>query len=249
MKPMTPTPEPCAPERAPYRVIAQHDVPSVPVKAWTVGVELEAGAQEQLERVARLPFIHKWVAAMPDVHWGLGATVGSVIPTRDAIIPAAVGVDIGCGMIAVETTLSAAELPDSLAGVRAAMSDGRTVLVDVYPPKGAGPDPLDGTWRNSETRQTIPGAVWLPEVGRGFLADDYEAYFRRNLAAPTGGDLNRPLLFFCTADCWQGWNAARRAILWGHGAVSWYPGGTDQWVLDGGAVTTAEPVNFLNEPK
>lgn len=144
-------------------------------------------------------------------------------------------------------------LPDGAvvdsAGVRAAMSDGRTLLVDVYPPKGAGPDPLDGTWRNSETRQTIPGAVWLPEVGRGFLADDYEAYFRRNLAALTGGDLNRPLLFFCTADCWQGWNAARRAILWGHGAVSWYPGGTDQWVLDGGAVTTAEPVNFLNEPK
>ena len=134
------------------------------------------------------------------------------------------------------------------ADVQDAMADGRTLLIDVYPPKGAGPDPLDGTWRNSETRETIPGAVWLPEVGRGFLAADYEAYFRRNLDALTAGEKDRPLLFFCTADCWQGWNAARRAILWGHTAVSWYPGGSDQWVLDGGQTIAAEPVNFLNEP-
>ena len=133
--------------------------------------------------------------------------------------------------------------------VQGAMADGRTILVDVYPPKGAGPDPLDGTWRNSETRDTIPGAIWLPEVGRGFLAADYEAYFRRNLDALTAGDRDRPLLFFCTADCWQGWNAARRAILWGHTSVSWYPGGTDQWRLDDGPIERAEPVNFLEEPR
>jgi tRNA-splicing ligase RtcB (3'-phosphate/5'-hydroxy nucleic acid ligase) len=65
------------------------------------GVPLEDAAQKQLLNVAQLPFIYKWVAAMPDVHWGIGATVGSVIPTRGAIIPAAVGVDIGCGMRAV----------------------------------------------------------------------------------------------------------------------------------------------------
>ena len=63
----------------------------VPIKAWTKGVPLEDAARQQLLNVAQLPFIYKWVAAMPDVHWGIGATVGSVIPTRGAIIPAAVG--------------------------------------------------------------------------------------------------------------------------------------------------------------
>ncbi|MGA0059227.1 MAG: RtcB family protein, partial [Planctomycetota bacterium] len=73
---------------------------NLPIKAWVQGVPVEEAALAQLRNVARLPVVHGWVAAMPDVHWGIGATVGSVIPTRDAIIPAAVGVDIGCGMIA-----------------------------------------------------------------------------------------------------------------------------------------------------
>ena len=93
----------------------------VPIKAWTRGVPIEEAAARQLANVARLPFIHRWVAAMPDVHWGIGATVGSVIPTVGAIIPAAVGVDIGCGMMAVETTLTANDLPQSLREVRAAI--------------------------------------------------------------------------------------------------------------------------------
>ena len=78
-----------------------------PVKAWIRGVPIEVEAEKQLRRVASMPFIHKWVAAMPDVHFGKGATVGSVIATKGAIIPAAVGVDIGCGMIAVQTSLNA----------------------------------------------------------------------------------------------------------------------------------------------
>src|SRR5581483_10650073 len=91
------------------------------VKAWVRGVPVEQSALDQLTNVAQLPFIHKWVAAMPDVHSGIGATVGSVIPTRRAIIPAAVGVDIGCGMVAAQTTLRATDLPDDLAGIRAAI--------------------------------------------------------------------------------------------------------------------------------
>ncbi len=94
---------------------------NVPIKAWVRGVPVEEKARGQLENIAGLPFIHKWVAAMPDVHLGKGATVGSVIPTVGAIIPAAVGVDIGCGMMAVQTTLTASELPDNLAGVRSAI--------------------------------------------------------------------------------------------------------------------------------
>jgi tRNA-splicing ligase RtcB len=93
----------------------------VPIKAWTKGVPLEDAARQQLLNVAQLPFIYKWVAAMPDVHWGIGATVGSVIPTRGAIIPAAVGVDIGCGMMAVQTSLHANHLPDNLHGIRTAI--------------------------------------------------------------------------------------------------------------------------------
>src|SRR5688500_2892485 len=94
---------------------------SVPIKAWTKGVGIEASAEKQLRNVAALPIVYKWVAAMPDVHWGIGATVGSVIPTKGAIIPAAVGVDIGCGMMAAKTSLTASQLPDNLAGIRAAI--------------------------------------------------------------------------------------------------------------------------------
>src|SRR5919108_982255 len=103
-------------EEKSYNVIATEK--GVPIKAWTKGVPLEDQARAQLLNVAQLPFIFKWVAAMPDVHWGIGATVGSVIPTKGAIIPAAVGVDIGCGMMAVQTTLTASQLPDSLAKLR-----------------------------------------------------------------------------------------------------------------------------------
>src|SRR5262252_7852430 len=95
----------------------------VPIKAWTRGVPLEDQARAQLLNVAQLPFIFKWVAAMPDVHWGIGATVGSVIPTKGAIIPAAVGVDIGCGMMAVETDLNARDLPDHLHAIRTAIEE------------------------------------------------------------------------------------------------------------------------------
>jgi tRNA-splicing ligase RtcB len=102
-----------------YDVI--HPEGGVPIKAWTRGVAVEEAAARQLANVARLPFVYRWVAAMPDVHWGIGATVGSVIPTDGAIIPAAVGVDIGCGMMAVETTLGASDLPESLREVRAAI--------------------------------------------------------------------------------------------------------------------------------
>jgi tRNA-splicing ligase RtcB (3'-phosphate/5'-hydroxy nucleic acid ligase) len=90
----------------------------VPVKMWTKGVPIDSGALQQLENAARLPFVFKHIAAMPDVHFGIGATIGSVIPTFKAIIPAAVGVDIGCGMIACKTSLHAKDLPDSLAILR-----------------------------------------------------------------------------------------------------------------------------------
>ena len=89
------------------------------VKMWTRGVPVEDEAKTQLANIARMPFVHSHLAVMPDVHVGKGATVGSVIATQGAIIPAAVGVDIGCGMMAVQTSLKASDLPESLAALRA----------------------------------------------------------------------------------------------------------------------------------
>jgi tRNA-splicing ligase RtcB len=113
-----PNPTPAHPERT-------HEIENVPggvpVRSWTVGVPFEEKAREQVRRVASLPFVYKWVAVMPDVHAGLGATVGSVIATSGAVMPSAVGVDIGCGMMAVRTTLRAADLPADLKPIRAAI--------------------------------------------------------------------------------------------------------------------------------
>jgi tRNA-splicing ligase RtcB len=125
----------------------------VPVKSWTRGVPFEDEARQQLRNVASLPFIHGWVAAMPDVHWGIGATVGSVIPTLGAVIPAAVGVDIGCGMMAVQTSLRASDLPDSLSEMRSAIEKavphGRSAGRGHSRDKGAWgspPGPVEARW-------------------------------------------------------------------------------------------------------
>ncbi|HPF73317.1 MAG: RtcB family protein [Lysobacteraceae bacterium] len=95
-----------------------HAEQPTPIKAWIRGVPMDPMAADQLRNLTSLPFVGPWVAVMPDVHVGIGATVGSVVPTRGAIIPAAVGVDIGCGMAAVRTSLTAKDLPDSLARLR-----------------------------------------------------------------------------------------------------------------------------------
>jgi len=112
-----------------YEVI--NEPGAAPIKLWTRGVALEDEARQQLVNIAKLPFVHGWLAVMPDVHLGKGATVGSVVPTIGAIVPAAVGVDIGCGMIATRTTLTASDLPDDLRALRhaieAAVPHGRTV--------------------------------------------------------------------------------------------------------------------------
>ncbi|MEP0174456.1 MAG: RtcB family protein [Paraglaciecola sp.] len=100
------------------------------IKAWTKGVPFEEQAQQQLNNIAAMPLVHSHIAVMPDVHLGKGATIGSVIPSVDAVIPAAVGVDIGCGMVATKTTLTANQLPDNLSAIRhafeAAVPHGRT---------------------------------------------------------------------------------------------------------------------------
>lgn len=102
-----------------YEVLRVQD--GKPIKMWTKGVPIEDQAKQQLINISKMPFVFRQVVVMPDVHYGIGATVGSVIPTVGAVIPAAVGVDIGCGMVAVRTSLTAEQLPDSLSAVRAAI--------------------------------------------------------------------------------------------------------------------------------
>jgi len=128
-----------------------------PIKAWVRGVPLDEGARRQLENTARLPFVFKWIAAMPDVHWGLGATVGSVVATKGAIVPAAVGVDIGCGMAALRTTLRASDLPDDLRAMRERIE--RAVPVGFTPGRGKRDT---GSWHDLPDRV---GQAWEPLAG------------------------------------------------------------------------------------
>src|ERR671936_2444878 len=88
------------------------------ILAWTNPGEIEGVALEQLKNISSLPWVFHHVAAMADVHFGKGATVGSVIAMKGAVSPAAVGVDIGCGVGAVRLSLEASELPDDLAPIR-----------------------------------------------------------------------------------------------------------------------------------
>ncbi|HJV75990.1 MAG TPA: RtcB family protein [Noviherbaspirillum sp.] len=122
-----------------------------PVKMWTHGVPVEEEAKRQLINTAKMPFIFKHIAVMPDVHLGKGSTIGSVIPTVGAIIPAAVGVDIGCGMMAARTTLTANDLPDRLGRLRSAIE--KAVPHGLSPRKGGDkgswsrpPKPVDSAW-------------------------------------------------------------------------------------------------------
>ncbi|AXK38855.1 RtcB family protein [Crenobacter cavernae] len=112
-----------------------------PIKLWTEGVPVDAAARQQLMNTAKMPFIFGHLAVMPDVHLGKGSTIGSVIPTVGAIIPAAVGVDIGCGMMAACTSLTAKDLPDNLGPLRRA--------IEIAVPHGRQPGHRDpGAWNN-----------------------------------------------------------------------------------------------------
>jgi tRNA-splicing ligase RtcB len=127
-----------------------------PVKMWTKGVPVEEDAKRQLANTASMPFIYKHIAVMPDVHLGKGSTIGSVIPMLGAIIPAAVGVDIGCGMMAAKTTLTANDLPDNLAPLRSA--------IEKAVPHGMSPKTRGYKGRDKGSWDTPPAPVdqaWL----------------------------------------------------------------------------------------
>jgi PQQ-dependent catabolism-associated CXXCW motif protein len=113
--------------------------------------------------------------------------------------------------------------------IAALVNGARAILVDVMPAEGAGLDRRTGEWRLSKPRAHIPGSVWLPDVGKGVLSAEMDAYFRASLERLTGGDRTRPLIFYCLADCWMGWNAVKRAAGYGYSRLYWFPEGTDGW--------------------
>jgi tRNA-splicing ligase RtcB len=139
-----------------------------PVKMWTRGVPVEEAAKQQLEKLARMPFIYRHVAVMPDVHLGKGSTIGSVIPTVGAVIPAAVGVDIGCGMMAAKTTLRAEDLPDNLGKLRSAIEQAIPHGMTPKTRKAKGGDV--GSWNS------IPSVV---DTGWARLKDEFDELCRK----------------------------------------------------------------------
>jgi PQQ-dependent catabolism-associated CXXCW motif protein len=105
-------------------------------------------------------------------------------------------------------------------------------FIDVLPqaPRPTGL-PASTIWRD-KPREDIPGSVWLPDTGYGALAPAMEHYFAEGLTQATGGDRDHMLVFYCLANCWMSWNAAKRAIAMGYAHVAWYPDGTDGWAAD-----------------
>ena len=130
-----------------------------------------------------------------------------------------------------------APVPCALAGatvvsteaLRLRIEQDSPLLVDVLPSPRRPEGLAEGTPWLPPTRRNIPGTVWLPNTGFGELPVEEEVYLRANLERLTGGDRSRSVVFYCLADCWMSWNAARRAMEWGYTSVIWYPDGTDGW--------------------
>lgn len=140
----------------------------------------------------------------------------------------------------VPATLAGAEVIDS-AGAHALWDAGAATFVDVLPHAPRPADlPADTIWRDPP-HPSIPGATWLPDTGYEALAPETLAYMLDGLAAATAGKQDAPLVFFCKADCWMSWNAAKRAMEHGYTRVIWYPGGVDGWAAAGWALEPVEP--------
>ncbi len=137
-------------------------------------------------------------------------------------------------------TLEGALVLDA-AAARALWWSGRAAFIDVMPAPPRPANLPEGTlWRDAP-RESIPGALWLPNTGYDGLDPGTLAYFLAGLEAATGGDTDAPLVIFCRSDCWMSWNAARRAMEHGYTRIAWYPAGTDGWSAAGLELERAPP--------
>ena len=140
----------------------------------------------------------------------------------------------------VAATLRGATTVDT-AALQALVETEAPVLIDVLPAPRAPADRGGARIWRPTPRANIPGSVWLPNVGYGELSAEFETYFEDNLARLSEGDRARPLVFYCQADCWMSWNAAKRAVQIGYEDVVWYPEGTDGWAAAGLPLEAAVP--------
>ncbi|GAB4533815.1 MAG: PQQ-dependent catabolism-associated CXXCW motif protein [Roseibium sp.] len=140
-------------------------------------------------------------------------------------------------------------VPETLSGGKVVSTEeahalweaGETAFIDVLP---RAPKPRNlpaGTIWRDKPRLSIPGSLWLPNVGYGKIAEQTADYFKSGLDKATGGDTSHPVLFFCLDKCWMSWNAARRALEYGYATVYWYPEGTDGWTFEDFPVEDIKP--------
>jgi len=119
---------------------------------------------------------------------------------------------------------------------------GSAVWIDVLPaPRRPANLPISALWM-PVPHHDIPDSLWLPDIGRGALSPELETYFRDHLEAATRGQRDTAIVFYCLADCWMSWNAAKRAAVWGYTRVYWYPDGTDGWEAAKLPLAETEPV-------
>jgi PQQ-dependent catabolism-associated CXXCW motif protein len=139
-------------------------------------------------------------------------------------------------------------VPGTLKGGRVLTTDeaetiwrgGSAAFIDVLPHPPRPNLPPGTVWRETP-RHNIPGSIWLPDTGYGELAASTEDYLRRGLKRASAGDLGKLLVFYCQANCWMSWNAARRALSYGYSNVAWYPDGTDGWEAEDLPVEESRP--------
>ena len=142
-----------------------------------------------------------------------------------------------------------APVPDDVPGatrvsapeVRALLAKG-ALAIDVFGVANTRFDEFDGSWIVAKQRVSIPGAVWLPEVGKGTPPHDILTYLDENLARLTRGDKACPLIFFCIADCWMSWNAVQHAAAMGYTNIYWFANGTDGWLDEGWNLVPVDPI-------
>ena len=125
--------------------------------------------------------------------------------------------------------------------VQAMIAEGNAVLIDVLPQPPRPPDLPETTVWVPRTRQSLPGAVWLPNVGFGELSDEMHRYYSRHLEQLTTEMPGARLVIFCEPDCWMSWNAVKRAVEWGYKDIFWYPQGAQGWKAAGLPLEPVKP--------
>jgi PQQ-dependent catabolism-associated CXXCW motif protein len=187
------------------------------------------------ERLRRL------VAVAAGLTLGFFAHLASSQQTASEDVAEPTGYRLGDYRAATPKTVSGGEAIDT-AGAADLWRGGDALWIDVLAAPRRPPELAPQAVWKPLARRDIPGSLWLPDVGRGALSAALEGYFRDNLARATGADAAKPIVFYCLADCWMSWNAAKRAAGWGYRKVYWYRDGTDGWQRAGLPTEEATPL-------